>query len=286
MFQAVTRGTLKQHEEMLEIAKKLTLLSDVFMTVALGDELACQHVIRILTGNPGLRVLSVKTQYRISKLVSHDAILDVLAEDEDGKLYNLEIQRADTIDHARRTRFYGAMIDSEALEKGKSYKELPEVHIIYISETDLWHGGRTCYQVKKCVEDMTIPYEDGMHVMYVNTEVDDGTAVAKLMQFFKTADPTDMSQGELSKKVKRMKEGEDEAMYDAANEFIELGRKYGLEEGKQEGKQEGKKEGKQDALRIVRMYMNGSDIAAIAKEIGEDEAQVQAMLVEAGVIKK
>ena len=178
MVQGVTKGTIAQHEELLKIARKLTLLSDVFMTVALKDELACQHVVRILTGNPKLTVRSVKTQYRISKLVSHDAILDVLAEDEDGMLYNLEIQRAETVDHARRTRFYGAMIDSKALEKGKTYKEMPEVHIIYISETDLWHGGKTCYPVKKFFEDTDVPYEDGMHVLYVNSEVDDGTAVA------------------------------------------------------------------------------------------------------------
>ena len=30
-------------------------------------------------------------------------------------------ERSETVDHARRTRFYGAMIDSEYLKKGKSY---------------------------------------------------------------------------------------------------------------------------------------------------------------------
>ena len=274
MVQTVTKGKIEEHEELLAIARKLTLLSDVFMRVALKDELACQHVIRILTGNPKLKVISVRTQYRISKLVSHDAILDVLAEDEQGMLYNLEIQRAETVDHARRTRFYGAMIDSEALEKGKSYKELPEVHIIYISETDLWKAGKTCYPVKKSFEDTDIPYEDGMHVLYVNTEVDDGTAVAKLMQFFKTADPADMNQGELSKKVKRMKEGEDEAMYDAANEFIELGRK------------KGKQDGIEIILKILNLFDEGKSFADIANAVGETEEFVTQTLVKAKKIKE
>ena len=274
MVQKGTKGTIEQHEELLKIVRKLTLLRNVFMTVALKDQLACQHVIRILTGNPKLKVLSVKTQYRISKLVSHDAILDVLAEDEDGKLYNLEIQRAETVDHARRSRLYGAMIDSEALEKGKSYNELPEVHIIYISETDLWKVGKTCYLVKKCFEDTDIPYEDGMHVMYVNTEVDDGTAVAKLMQFFKMTDPEDMSQGELSKKVKRMKEGEDEAMYDAANEFVEY------------GKREGKQEGMEAVFKILNLFDEGKSLTDIAKIIDEEEEFVTQTLVKAKKIKE
>lgn len=88
-------------------ARKLTLFSDVFMTTALKDPAACQHVLRILTGIKNLTVKTVRTQYRISNITSHDAILDVLAEDGEGHLMNIEIQRADTVDHARRTRFYG-----------------------------------------------------------------------------------------------------------------------------------------------------------------------------------
>ena len=80
----------------------------------------------------------MRTQYRVSRLVSKDSILDILAEDSRGRIYNLEIQRKKDIDHARRTRLYGAMVDSEHLEKGKDYDQMPEVYVIYISETNLW----------------------------------------------------------------------------------------------------------------------------------------------------
>ncbi len=88
-------------------------------------------------------------QHRVSKVTSHDAILDVLAEDSRGRLLNIESQRTDNIAHARRTRFYCVMVDSEYLAKGKDYAELPEVYILYISETDLWKAGKTCYPVKE-----------------------------------------------------------------------------------------------------------------------------------------
>ncbi len=42
----------------------------------------------------------------------------------------------------------------------------------------------------------------------MNAEVDDGAETAKLMQYFKTADPADLSQGDLSKWIVQMKEGE------------------------------------------------------------------------------
>ena len=111
-------------EEVIAEAQKLNLLSDVFMSVALNHKLACQHVIRILTGIDDLIVKEVRTQYRISKVTSRDAILDVLAEDSTGKMYNFEIQRKDTIDHARRSRFHSAMVDSEYLMKGKTHSEI------------------------------------------------------------------------------------------------------------------------------------------------------------------
>lgn len=37
-------------------------------------------------------------------------------------------------------------------------------------------------------------YDDGVHVIYVNAEVNDGSRIAKLMEYFKTADPEDDSE--------------------------------------------------------------------------------------------
>lgn len=177
----------------MDEARRFNLLSNVFMSVALNNIPACQHVIRVITGISDLVVKEIRPQYRISKVTAHDAVLDILAEDSAGRLVNLEIQRKDAIDHARRTRFYAAMIDSECLEKGKRYHQMPDVYIIYISETDLWRAEKTVYKVQKKFEGTECPYEDGVHIIYVNAEIDDGSMIAQLMKYFKTADPEDMS---------------------------------------------------------------------------------------------
>ena len=168
-------------DQLVEKARSFNLLSNVFMSVALNDIPACQHVIRVITGIPDLVVKEVRSQHRISKITAHDAILDILAEDSGRRLVNLEIQKKDTIDHARRTRFYAAMIDSEFLEKGKEYNQMPDVHIIYISETDLWAAGKTLYKVEKKFKGTENPYDDGVYVTYVNAEIDDGSDVACLL---------------------------------------------------------------------------------------------------------
>ena len=200
-------GIIASKEERLEEAKGFTLMSDVFMSVALEDIPACQYVVRILMNRSDLVVTSVKTQYSISKITSHDARLDVLAEitavGSDNKLVNIEIQRRNTVDHSRRTRFYGAMIDSEYLQKGADYNELPDVYIFYISETDIWNGGKVAYEVNKTLNGQ--PYDDGIHTVYINAAVNDGSAIAALMQYFKSCDPKDDSQGELSKRVQLLK---------------------------------------------------------------------------------
>ena len=259
---------IKERERRIAEARSLNLLSNTFMTVALEDKLACQHVLRIVTRIEDLVVKEVRTQYRISKIASHDAVLDVLAEDGEKRIYNIEIQRAETVDHARRTRFYGAMIDSEYLVKGKDYNQLPEVHILYISETDLWKAGKTMYEVEKRFKGTEITYEDGIHVTYVNAEIEDGTEVSQLMKYFKTTDPEDMSQGELSKRIHFLKceEGGLKVMCEMSEKWIEEGRAEGRAEGREEGRAEGEeRKAKEIVFSLADRGMSAENIADIVK---------------------
>ena len=248
------KNIMEARERRIAEARSLTLFSDTFMSVALKDPAACQHVLRILTGIRDLTVKEIRIQYRISKITSHDAILDILAEDSKGRMYNIEIQRKDTVDHARRTRFYSSMIDSESLAKGKTYSEMPDVYIIYISETDLWKAGKTVYPVQKSFAGTKIPYEDGVHILYVNAAVDDGSDTAKLMKYFKTSDPADMSQGDLSKRVHFLKqeEGGYQIMCDISEKWFLEGKEDGREEGRIEGLKAGRQEGREEGLKAGR----------------------------------
>ncbi|MCD7771504.1 MAG: PD-(D/E)XK nuclease family transposase [Oscillospiraceae bacterium] len=204
---------------------KQNLFSDTLASVALEDIGACQHVVRTILGRDDIEIKSVKSQYRLLNVTSKDTILDAFAQDSTGRLINIEIQRRDTVDHARRIRYYGSMIDKSILDKGTYYDELPDVYIIYISETDLLNVGEAVYPVTKTLGKSGIPYDDGNHVVFANAAIDDGSEVAKLMQYFKKADPDDMSQGSLSKRIhylKSEKGGHDE-MCKVAEELYEQG---------------------------------------------------------------
>ena len=84
--------------------------------------------------------------------------------------------------------------------------------------------------------DEAILYDNGLHTIYVNAEIDDGTSLAKLMQYLKTAKAGDTSQGALSEYVNYLKspEGGREVMGEFEKYFREEGRKAGVEEGRKE----------------------------------------------------
>ena len=244
----------------VEEARKFNLLSDAFMSVALRDRAAAQEVIRVFTGIPDLKIISLITQVRLPRMVAHDAILDVVAEDSTGRVYNIEVQRADNQDHARRVRYYESMLDTTCLEKGGSYEKLPELYVIYLSEKDLWRGGRTLYTVEKKLSGTDIPYDDGIHITYANAEVKDGTEIARAMQYFKESDPMDQSHGALSKRVHYLKceEGGYQEMCEVAEKIYTEGRTEGLAEGEM-------KKAKETAFMLADRGMSTSDIAEIIK---------------------
>ena len=78
--------------------------------------------------------------------------------------------------------------------------------------------------------DEAILYDNGLHTIYVNAEIDDGTSLAKLMQYLKTAKAGDTSQGALSEYVNYLKspEGGREVMGEFEKYFREEGRKEGI----------------------------------------------------------
>ena len=259
-------GLFAERERRLKDLEQLTLLSDVFMSVVLSDRNACQHVIRILMDDPGIELVSVRTQYVISKVISHGARLDVLAEDKKGVICHLEIEGADVADHARRTRFYGSVTDGKFLRKGRDYNELPERYIFYISRKDIWKDGYTVYEEEKRFRQTGKKHNDGSHLIYVNAEIDDGSRIAKLMKYFKTADPFDDSEGELSKRVRFLKteEGGIEIMCEIMERIREEGRESGMKESH-----------KKTAWNLEKM---GMPLDTIAKVVEEDISVVRQWL--------
>ena len=83
---------LRTREERLAFARSMNMFSTPFMREVFKDEKATQYVLRMLTGKKDLKVQQNLTEYRISKLDTRDAVLDVIAVDDKGVFYHIELQ--------------------------------------------------------------------------------------------------------------------------------------------------------------------------------------------------
>ena len=62
--------------------------------------------------------------------------------------FDIELQMEDTKEIPKRSRYYQAMRDSEALSRGEKYRNLKELYIIFICPEDIFGQGRAVYRFK------------------------------------------------------------------------------------------------------------------------------------------
>ena len=268
MSDSLPNSLIANIEELLKQIQAMNLFDDIFTSVVFKDEGACLHLVRQLMQNPKLNIVAFRTQDAIPMLISKSPRLDITAEDDKGTLYEIEIQRLEEPAPARRVRYYSSVMDSELLRKGVSYDKLHEVYLFYLSQKDIWQKGQTVYKLEQSLRfgDELMPYENGLHTIYVNAAIDDGSNIAKLMQYLKTAKAGDTSQGALSAHVNYLKspEGGRAKMGEFEKYFTEKGR----EEERKDTALEMLKDGEKLPKIIKYSKLTEADILSLAKQNG------------------
>ena len=80
----------------LERLRRFRLMDDDFMSKCFEDNIECTElVVKIVLNRDDLKIEQVHAQHQIKNLQGRSVILDIYAKDTNGKLYNIEIQRAD-----------------------------------------------------------------------------------------------------------------------------------------------------------------------------------------------
>ena len=62
--------------------------------------------------------------------------------------FDIEMQMEDTKEIPKRSRYYQAMCDSEALNKGEVYYNLKELYIVFLCPEDIFGQGKAVYRFK------------------------------------------------------------------------------------------------------------------------------------------
>ena len=174
----------RKHEEDLQRLRGLRLLDDDFMQKVFEDKACTELLLQIILKRADLKVLHVKGQQDIKNLQGRSIILDILAVDTDNKVYNIEIQRSDKGAAVKRARYNSSLIDSNVTEPGEKYENLCESYIIFITENDIMKEGLPIYHVDRTVIETGKLFGDEAHIIYVNSQIHDESALGKLMYDF------------------------------------------------------------------------------------------------------
>lgn len=144
----------KQHQEDLQRIRGFRLIDDDFMNACFDGYIeGTELLLRIILNKPDIRVKKVTTQKVMKNLLGRDVRLDIDADDESGKEYNVEVQRADKGAERKHARYHSSILDAHLLRPGEDFDKLPETFVIFITENDVIGKGKPIYRIERRIEE-------------------------------------------------------------------------------------------------------------------------------------
>lgn len=200
-----------RNEHYLELLKDLRLMDDDFFSEALDEKIEpVEYILCTILEREDIKVQHTEAQVEYKSATKRSIKLDIRAVDADGRVMDIEVQRADKGTSVRRARFHSSVIDRTLLEKGEDFDALVDTYVIFITERDKYGAGLPLYHVERTVTELKNKmFGDGAHIIYVNGAFRDlEHPVGRLMHDMNCTDPSEMLNPLLAKEVRYLKETE------------------------------------------------------------------------------
>ena len=225
--------------ELLKRVRLLRPIDDILFEVLIEDKALCEELLRIVLEDAQLLVKEVIPQKSERNLFGRSVRLDALCVLGDGRKCNIEVQRSDDDDHLRRARYNASVVTARCSEPGIHFRDIPTVIVVYISEWDIFGGGRTVYHIDSVIREMGKEADDGFARVFVNTAVDDGTDIAEYMRCMKQQMVDNPRFLQLTRRMHEVKdmEGGLTTMSKLSEELIAEGMARGFAKGREEGRE-------------------------------------------------
>ena len=196
----------RKHEKDLQYIRNFRLMDDDFMSKVFEDKTCAEFLLQIILNRDDLIVQEVHGQHDLKNLQGRSVRLDILAIDKSNQVYNIEVQRSDRGAGAKRARYNSSLLDANLTEAGDAYDALNETYVIFITERDVLKRSLPIYHINRIIEETGESFGDEAHIIYVNSQIKDETALGRLMHDFSCTDPDDMSYPILAQRVRYFKE--------------------------------------------------------------------------------
>ena len=249
------------NENDLQKIKELRLMDDDFFSEALdGKTVAVEYILNTVLERDDIKEKSTKAQVEYKSATKRSRKLDIQAEDVNGRLMDIEIQRSDRGSGVRRARFHSSMIDRSLLSKGDDFEDLVDTYVIFITEKDKFGMGIPLYHIERKISEMdNALFGDGAHILYVNGEYRNlEHPVGSLMHDFNCKDAKDMVNPLLAEEVRYLKETE--GGRSQMSRILEEMRNEAAEKAKAEGNHE---KAVNTALKMIAKKYEAEEIAEI-----------------------
>ena len=164
--------------------KELPLKNDFMFGQVMRNPDICKLFLEELLGEEIDRIEYIENQKDISDSYEHHGIrLDVYLRDNAATVYAIEMQTANKRSLEKRVRFYQGSVDRSELLKGHFYSELSDSYIIFICDFDYFETGLAVNERVSYIKGTDRLYEDGSHVIFLNSRYVTGNAVPAIMEY-------------------------------------------------------------------------------------------------------
>ena len=273
--------------EKKKIIASLILMDDLFMQVVLEEQACTEYILQTILSKSSLKLKEQRLQKRLPNLHGRALVLDCFCTDEQGLLYNIEVQNSSAGAIPKRARYHAALMDTHTLKKGEKFSKLPESYVIFITDKDVLGEGEQLYRIERVIRKSGSLFQDGSHILYFNTAIQGDNTLGKLARDFKEANPKEIQSKVLSHRVASLKEGKlDREGEKKMNVLLEKYRKKAVEEGMEKGIEKGIEQGMQQGQNrlalLVGHLLNAGRMDDL-KRVSYDEAYREKLLKEFGL---
>ena len=152
--------------------EELTLMDDYMFGTVMRDKVNLKPLLEYILKIKIVDIVFVEPQKGEKEgYLSHGIRLDLYVQDDEGRIFNVEVQTSDKRNLAKRMRYYQSMIDIQILAPGVNYLKLKKSFVIFICNYDPFERNRYIYTFEnRCVEDVEIAFGDETQKVVVNTK--------------------------------------------------------------------------------------------------------------------
>ena len=249
-------GLEQRYKRYKEKIKHFTIMNDIFMRNVLKEISCTEYILQVIMNRTDIKVIDQTLQKDYKNLQGRSAILDCVAKDAENNHFNVEIQGENDGASPKRARYHCGLLDMNLLNPGEPFDSLPETYIIFITKNDVLGYNRPISHIQRRINETEDIFQDGQHILYVNSKKQDDTELGRLMHDLHCEEADEMYSNILSTRVHQLKETA-EGVNQMCQELEEI-----YNEGEQSGVQKGElKKARETTLALLEMGMSAEQIA-------------------------